>query len=153
MFGLSGCICPLAITAAPHRLLFRERQSTDPMDRPDRTKVNLGYLLTLMICWTISAEKPPVFGPCRLMDFELEMGCFVGPGNKMGEPIGIDNAQEQIFGMVLLNDWSGKGILCAIINQLKIKNLFEVFQLVRSFFTQYFWTNICTNVSANFHRN
>jgi fumarylacetoacetase len=52
----------------------------------------------------------PVFGPSRLMDFELEMGFFVGPGNSLGEPIPIDKAEEQIFGMVLVNDWSARDI-------------------------------------------
>jgi fumarylacetoacetase len=41
------------------------------------------------------------------MDFELEMAFFVGPGNQLGEPISIENAQDHIFGMVLMNDWSG----------------------------------------------
>lgn len=51
---------------------------------------------------------PPVFGPSKLMDFELEMGFFVGHGNKLGDPIKISNAQEYIFGYVIMNDWSGK---------------------------------------------
>ena len=52
----------------------------------------------------------PEFGPCRLLDFELEMGYFVGPGNKLGEPISIENAAEHIFGMVLVNDWSARDV-------------------------------------------
>jgi fumarylacetoacetase len=52
----------------------------------------------------------PVFGPSRLMDFELEMGFFVGPGNRLGEPIPIAEAREHIFGMVLVNDWSARDI-------------------------------------------
>ncbi|MBC8197747.1 MAG: fumarylacetoacetase [Candidatus Marinimicrobia bacterium] len=52
----------------------------------------------------------PVFGPCRLMDFELEMGCFVGTGNNLGEPISIENASEHLFGLVLVNDWSARDI-------------------------------------------
>lgn len=55
-------------------------------------------------------EEPPVFGPCRLMDFELEMAFFVGPGNKLGDPIGVKVAHEHIFGMVLMNDWSARDI-------------------------------------------
>jgi len=54
--------------------------------------------------------KPPVFGPCRLMDLELEMAFFVGPGNSMGEPIAIENAADHIFGMVVMNDWSARDI-------------------------------------------
>ena len=57
--------------------------------------------------FTLSGQ-PPVLGPCRLMDFELEMAFFTGPGNERGEPIAIERAHEHIFGMVLMNDWSGK---------------------------------------------
>lgn len=52
----------------------------------------------------------PVFGACRLLDFELEMGFFVGPGNKFGDAIKMEDAADQIFGMVLMNDWSARDI-------------------------------------------
>ncbi|KAI7693525.1 hypothetical protein SSS_05784 [Sarcoptes scabiei] len=56
-------------------------------------------------------DKPPVFGPCRLMDFELEMAFLIGgPDNPLGQPIPIDKAQDRIFGMVLMNDWSARDI-------------------------------------------
>eukprot|EP00055_Hartaetosiga_balthica_P010573 m.45528 g.45528 ORF g.45528 m.45528 type:complete len:433 (+) comp7227_c0_seq1:83-1381(+) len=55
-------------------------------------------------------EEPPKFGPSRLMDFELEMAFFTGPGNELGHPISIENAQDHIFGMVLMNDWSARDI-------------------------------------------
>lgn len=56
-------------------------------------------------------DQPPKFGPCRLMDFELEMAFLVGgPENKLGEPISIKNSQDRIFGMVLMNDWSARDI-------------------------------------------
>jgi fumarylacetoacetase len=54
--------------------------------------------------------KPPIFGACQLLDFELELGVFVGPGNKLGHPIPIAEASEHIFGVVLLNDWSARDI-------------------------------------------
>ncbi|XP_071445905.1 fumarylacetoacetase [Hetaerina americana] len=58
-----------------------------------------------------SDDAPPVFGPCRLMDFELEMAFFVGgPGNSLGTPIPVEKAHEHIFGMVLMNDWSARDI-------------------------------------------
>jgi fumarylacetoacetase len=38
------------------------------------------------------------------------MGCFVGPGNQLGEPVPIERAEEQIFGLVLVNDWSARDI-------------------------------------------
>ncbi len=55
-------------------------------------------------------EETPSYGPSRLMDFELEMGFFVGPGNALGERIPIAEAAEHIFGMVLVNDWSARDI-------------------------------------------
>lgn len=53
---------------------------------------------------------PPEFIPSRSLDFELEMGFFIGAGNELGKPISIENASEHIFGMVLLNDWSARDI-------------------------------------------
>lgn len=55
-------------------------------------------------------EQPPVFGACRLLDFELEMAFIVGAPNKLGDPIPVDKAEEHIFGMVLFNDWSARDI-------------------------------------------
>ena len=52
-------------------------------------------------------EEPPTHGSCRLMDFELEMAFFVGTGNELGEPISIENAGDHIFGVCVMNDWSG----------------------------------------------
>ncbi|MEP0549054.1 MAG: fumarylacetoacetase [Rhodothermales bacterium] len=57
-----------------------------------------------------SDDAPPVFGTSKLLDFELEMGFFVGPGNELGWPIPIDDADEHIFGLVLVNDWSARDI-------------------------------------------
>lgn len=59
---------------------------------------------------TKPGDGPPVFGPCRLLDFELELGFFTGPGNDLGTPISIENAAEHIFGFVLVNDWSARDI-------------------------------------------
>lgn len=56
-------------------------------------------------------DKDPIHGPCRLMDFELEMGFFYGgQSNPMGTPIDIKNAKDHIFGIVLMNDWSARDI-------------------------------------------
>jgi len=52
----------------------------------------------------------PSFGPSRQLDFELEMGYFIGVGNNLSEPIPIDKAYDHIFGMVLVNDWSARDI-------------------------------------------
>ena len=59
-------------------------------------------------------QKPgdgdPVFGPSKLLDIELELGFFVGPGNALGESISVEEAGRQIFGFVLVNDWSARDI-------------------------------------------
>ncbi|GMQ81380.1 MAG: fumarylacetoacetase [Rhodothermia bacterium] len=55
-------------------------------------------------------NEPPVHGPSMLMDFELEMGFFVGPGNPLGHPIDVQDAEDHIFGLVLVNDWSARDI-------------------------------------------
>jgi fumarylacetoacetase len=52
--------------------------------------------------------QEPVYGPCARLDFELEMGFYIGPGNALGAPVAIEQAEEQIVGMVLLNDWSAR---------------------------------------------
>lgn len=52
----------------------------------------------------------PEFTPSRLLDFELEMGFFIGPGSTLGQPISVERAAEHIFGMVLVNDWSARDI-------------------------------------------
>jgi len=55
-------------------------------------------------------QEPPQFGPSRVVDYELEIGFFVGPGNKLGEPISIERSEDHLFGLVLLNDWSSRDI-------------------------------------------
>lgn len=52
----------------------------------------------------------PVFGPSKLLDFELEMAFIVGKETKLGESVSTANAGEHIFGMVLFNDWSARDI-------------------------------------------
>ncbi len=54
--------------------------------------------------------EPPVFGPTHELDFELELGAFVGTGNALGMPIGVSSADEHVFGYVLVNDWSARDI-------------------------------------------
>ncbi len=52
-------------------------------------------------------DQPPIWGPSKQIDFELEMAFFVGPGNRLGSRIPVQNAEDHIFGVVLMNDWSG----------------------------------------------
>ena len=52
--------------------------------------------------------KAPVYGPSTRLDYELELGFYIGPGNRMGEPIALERAEDHVFGMCLLNDWSAR---------------------------------------------
>jgi fumarylacetoacetase len=52
----------------------------------------------------------PTFGPSKVLDYELEVGCFIGDGNEQGEPIKITEAEDHIFGLCLVNDWSARDI-------------------------------------------
>jgi len=55
-------------------------------------------------------DSDPIFAPCKLLDYELEFGAFIGTGNKIGERITMVNAMDHIFGLVILNDWSARDI-------------------------------------------
>ncbi len=55
-------------------------------------------------------DAPPVTGPTGALDFELEVGFVAGPGNRLGEPIPVEEAEDHIFGMVLVNDWSARDV-------------------------------------------
>ena len=55
-------------------------------------------------------QDAPDFGPCRDLDYELELGVWVGPGNDLGSPIPIAEASRHIAGFCLLNDWSARDI-------------------------------------------
>jgi len=55
-------------------------------------------------------SEAPSFGPCRLLDYELELGFLVGPGNTPGSGVPIAQAEDHIFGFCLVNDWSARDI-------------------------------------------
>ncbi|MFN0184583.1 MAG: fumarylacetoacetase [Aquabacterium sp.] len=59
---------------------------------------------------TAPADEPPRVAPCQRLDYELELGAFVGPGNALGEPVPMAQAEAHLFGLVLLNDWSARDI-------------------------------------------
>ncbi len=54
--------------------------------------------------------ETPVYGACKTLDIEIELGYIIGKENKLGEPVDIQNASEYIFGAVLLNDFSARDI-------------------------------------------
>lgn len=58
----------------------------------------------------VKAGSSPVFGPSQRLDFELEMGFYVGAGNALGEPVAVAQAGEHIVGFTLLNDWSARDV-------------------------------------------
>lgn len=55
-------------------------------------------------------QSQPVVAPSARLDFELELGVFLGPGNALGDPIALADAESQVFGLCLLNDWSARDI-------------------------------------------
>ncbi|MCB2251335.1 fumarylacetoacetase [Pseudomonas chlororaphis] len=57
-----------------------------------------------------AGQSEPTFGPCARLDYELELGIWIGQGNELGEPIAIGDADEHIAGFCLLNDWSARDI-------------------------------------------
>jgi fumarylacetoacetase len=54
--------------------------------------------------------QPPEFGPCKRLDYELELGIFVGTGNPQGNRIPIEEAEAHVFGLCLFNDWSARDL-------------------------------------------
>jgi fumarylacetoacetase len=55
-------------------------------------------------------KAEPSFGPCERLDYELELGIWIGPGNALGTPVPIGRAHEHIGGYCLLNDWSARDL-------------------------------------------
>ena len=56
------------------------------------------------------ADGVPVFGPATALDYEAEIGWFVGPGNALGTTVPISEAEKQIFGLCVVNDWSARDV-------------------------------------------
>ena len=57
-----------------------------------------------------AGQTEPTFGPCARLDYELELGIWIGQGNEMGDAIAIGDAADHIAGFCLLNDWSARDI-------------------------------------------
>jgi fumarylacetoacetase len=55
-------------------------------------------------------DEPPVFGPTRSLDFELEVGTVIGKNTKNGQRVGVAEAEDYVFGFVLFNDWSARDV-------------------------------------------
>ncbi|MFZ6864042.1 fumarylacetoacetase [Undibacterium sp. Ji67W] len=55
-------------------------------------------------------SETPVFGPAKRMDYELEVGIFIGQGNALGDVIDMERAESHVFGLCLLNDWSARDV-------------------------------------------
>src|SRR5690606_10210421 len=52
----------------------------------------------------------PGFGPCQRLDYEFELGIFVGKGNQQGDRIPVDESESHVFGLCILNDWSARDL-------------------------------------------
>ncbi len=57
-----------------------------------------------------SDQDTPSFGPCRRLDYELELGLVIGRPNPLGQPITMAQAEEHVFGVTLFNDWSARDV-------------------------------------------
>ena len=60
--------------------------------------------------WILHAGQGPSFEPTRQLDYEMELGVYVGPGNAPGLPIRIDDAERHLGGLSLVNDWSARDL-------------------------------------------
>ena len=85
------------VPVAYHSRASSIRPSATPLRRPQGQRL-------------LGDSQVPQFGPCTKLDFELELGIWVGPGNELGEPIPIGHAGEHVAGLALLNDWSARDI-------------------------------------------
>ena len=85
------------VPVAYHSRASSVRESHLPVRRPDGQRKDPN-------------EEAPRFGPCRNLDYELELAVWIGPGNRQGEPIPIGQAAEHMFGLGLVNDWSARDI-------------------------------------------
>lgn len=56
------------------------------------------------------SEGAPTFGPTKRLDYEVEVGVFIGEGNALGQPVPMEEAADHIFGLCLLNDWSARDV-------------------------------------------
>ncbi|WP_438268994.1 fumarylacetoacetase [Pseudomonas piscis] len=57
-----------------------------------------------------AGAQAPVYQACAYLDYELELGIWIGQGNEAGEPVATDEAENHVFGICLLNDWSARDI-------------------------------------------
>ena len=58
----------------------------------------------------MSQCRVSIFSPVRKLDYELELAAFVCKANKQGEPISVRDAEENLFGLVMMNDWSARDV-------------------------------------------
>ena len=85
------------VPVAYHSRASSVRESDMPVRRPNGQR-------------KLPNEDAPTYGPCRNLDYELELAVWIGPCNAQGEPIPIGQAGNHIFGLGLINDWSARDI-------------------------------------------
>ena len=83
------------VPVAYHSRASSVRVSGETIDRPNGQR-------------KLADQAEPDFGPCRNLDYEMELGVWIGPGNELGFPIPMAQASAQIAGFCLLNDWSAR---------------------------------------------
>ena len=105
------------LTSSFHKIRLSPKGTLDPNfkslplayhSRASSVRISGGDIIRPHV--QFSDGQQVTFGPTRELDFELELGAFVGPGNPLGQPISIHRAADHIFGFCLLNDWSARDI-------------------------------------------
>ena len=69
-----------------------------------------------------AAPGAPVLAASQRLDYEMELGAFIGAGNALGSPISIDAAESHVFGLCLLNDWSARDLQARAISSQEFRD-------------------------------
>lgn len=85
------------------------------------------------------ASASPTFGLTKKLDYELEMAFVIGKGNEIGKPISVEDAKEHIFGVVLMNDWSGRFLYSINLKMLTLLAQLVTFKLGSMYHLVHFW--------------
>ncbi|KAN0081821.1 hypothetical protein V8E54_003119 [Elaphomyces granulatus] len=91
-------------------VLFRGKENAL---QPNYRHMPVGYhgrASSVIVVDPAASPKLPTFSACKRLDVEIELAAFVGVGSNLGEPIPIGEAEDHLFGVVLMNDWSARDI-------------------------------------------
>lgn len=102
--GYHGRSSSIVISGTPFRRPYGQFKAT-----PDE-KVCRTVAAIVMTLFTSTSSQQPAFIPSQRLDYEVEMACYVSRTTKLGDRIPIEEAEDAIFGVVIMNDWSARDI-------------------------------------------